>query len=207
MTDEKDIKQLPVAYVSSASVHSYLSFTHSLLLSFFLYRWILSLIKYCKIDGRTIVISLPFIFLFIFFLLPFFFVLKTSFTEQIMAAPPYSSIYNLIDNGSEFYLQVKINLMNYVTIFADPMYIRSYGNSLKIAFISTVFTLLIGFPIAYAIARASEAYRATLLMLVIIPFWTSMIIRIYALIGILKNEGFLNHLLIKIRISCRNKII
>ena len=86
----------------------------------------------------------------------------------------------------------KLNFDNYTFIFGDPLYINAYLSSLKIAVISTFLTLLVAYPIAYGMARAPKSWQPTLMMLVILPFWTSFLIRIYAWIGILKNEGLLN---------------
>ncbi|MDA1278295.1 MAG: ABC transporter permease subunit, partial [Verrucomicrobia bacterium] len=90
---------------------------------------------------------------------------------------------------------IKLSLGNYVLLIADDLYWRAYLNSLKIAAISTALALLIGFPVAYAMARAPRRWRGPLVMMMILPFWTSFLIRVYAWIGILKNEGLLNELL------------
>jgi putrescine transport system permease protein len=91
------------------------------------------------------------------------------------------------------------DLENFTFLINDSLYIKSYLSSLQIAFVSTCFTLLIGFPLAYGMARAPERLRPTLLMLVILPFWTSFLIRVYAWIGILKQEGLLNQFLLVAR--------
>jgi len=150
-------------------------------------------------SGRGAVIAVPYVFLLAFFLIPFFIVLKISFAETALAIPPYTGLIEMVDDGFEYYLTLKLNLANYLTIFTEDTYVRAYLNSAKIAAISTALCLAIGFPMAYAMARASESIRPTLLMLVILPFWTSFLIRVYAWIVILKTEGgLLNTFLISI---------
>ena len=143
---------------------------------------------------RRLAIGLPYAWLLIFFLAPFVMVLKISFAEPDLAMPPYTSIFDLAEDAG-VYFSIKLNLGNYVLLIADDLYWRAYLNSLKIAAISTALTLLIGFPIAYAMARAPTRWRGILVMMMILPFWTSFLIRVYAWIGILKSEGLLNGLL------------
>ena len=146
--------------------------------------------------GRAVLIGLPYLWLLLFFLVPFAIVLKLSLSEVAMAQPPYLPLAELLEDAGYYYLQVRLNLSNFLLIVQDSLYIRAYLTSLKIAGISTLLTLVVGFPIAYGMARAPERWRPTLLMLVILPFWTSFLIRVYAWIGILKNEGLLNNLLL-----------
>ena len=146
------------------------------------------------LNRRWVVIAIPYVWLGVFFLLPFLIVLKLSFSEVVLAQPPYLPLLNWGEGG----LHINLNLENYKLLLDDDLYLRSYLNSLRIAAISTLFALLIGFPMAYAMARAPESWRAPLLMLVILPFWTSFLIRVYAWIGILKNEGLLNGLLLSL---------
>jgi putrescine transport system permease protein len=94
-----------------------------------------------------------------------------------------------LDDAGQVFVQFRLNLSNYLLLVQDSLYVRAYLNSVRIAAIATALTLLVGFPMAYAMARAPERWRPTLLMLVILPFWTSFLIRVYAWIGILKNEG------------------
>ncbi|UCJ19089.1 ABC transporter permease subunit [Pseudomonas sp. MM211] len=138
--------------------------------------------------GRHLVIGVPFIWLFLFFLLPFIIVLKISFAEADVAIPPYTEIYTWVDNT----LQVVLNLGNYIFLSEDELYVAAYLGSLKIAFISTVACLLIGYPMAYAIARAKKETQMVLLLLVMMPTWTAILIRVYAWMGILSNNGLLN---------------
>jgi putrescine transport system permease protein len=140
--------------------------------------------------GRGTVIGIPYLWLLLFFLLPFLIVLKISFAEFRLGLPPYTPLLEWIDGT---YLQIRLALGNYQFLLDDPLYVTAYLNSLKVAFFSTVIALLIGYPMAYAIARASPSWRAVFLLLVILPFWTSFLIRVYAWIGILKNNGLINN--------------
>ena len=138
--------------------------------------------------GRQMVIGIPFLWLFLFFLLPFFIVLKISFAEADVAIPPYTEIYSWADNQ----LSILLNLGNYVLLGEDELYISAYLGSLKMAFISTLLCLLLGYPMAYAIARASKEAQTVLLLLIMMPTWTAILIRVYAWMGILSNNGLLN---------------
>ncbi|SIQ63438.1 ABC transporter permease subunit [Aquipseudomonas alcaligenes] len=138
--------------------------------------------------GRHAVIGVPFFWLFLFFLLPFFIVLKISFAEADVAIPPYTEIYSWADNQ----LSILLNLGNYVMLLEDDLYLSAYLGSLKMAFISTLLCLLIGYPMAYAIARASKEAQTVLLLLIMMPTWTAILIRVYAWMGILSNNGLLN---------------
>ncbi|WP_170833951.1 ABC transporter permease subunit [Pseudomonas sp. D1-3] len=139
-------------------------------------------------NGRHLVIGIPFIWLFLFFLLPFVIVLKISFAEADVAIPPYTEIYTWVDNT----LQVVLNLGNYIFLTEDELYLAAYLGSLKIAFFSTLACLIIGYPMAYAIARAKKETQTVLLLLVMMPTWTAILIRVYAWMGILSNNGLLN---------------
>ncbi|MFZ2868504.1 ABC transporter permease subunit [Zavarzinia sp.] len=152
-----------------------------------------------RFSGRGMVIAIPYGFLLAFFLIPFLIVLKISFAETALAIPPYTDLIEMVDDGFEYFVNIKLNLGNYWIILSEDTYVRAYLNSAKIAAISTLLCLIIGFPMAYAMARADESIRPTLLMLVILPFWTSFLIRVYAWIVILKTEGgLLNTFLIAI---------
>ena len=142
--------------------------------------------------GRTLVGLPPYFWLLLFFLIPFLIVLKISFSETQAAIPPYVP---LIGWAEDAVLQIRLNLGNYRYLLTDELYAAAYLNSLKIAAISTCCCLLIGYPMAYAIARSPKTLRTPLLMLVVLPFWTSFLIRVYAWMGILKNEGLLNSFL------------
>jgi putrescine transport system permease protein len=141
--------------------------------------------------GRALVVAIPYLWLFLFFLVPFLIVLKISFAEVQIAQPPYTPLVAVEDET----VNVSLNVGNYLFLFTDDLYLLSYLQSLKVAFISTLLCLLIGYPMAYAIARASPSWRNVLLLLVVLPSWTSFLIRIYAWIGLLKNNGYINNLL------------
>ncbi|WP_412051185.1 ABC transporter permease subunit [Hoeflea sp. Naph1] len=148
---------------------------------------------------RRLVIIIPYTWLLVFFLVPFGIVLKISLSEPMMAMPPYAPTIDMADGISGIIDAFRqFSFSNYLWLTEDSLYINAYISSITIAFISTLLTLLIGFPLAYGMARAPTSVRPTLLMLVILPFWTSFLIRVYAWIGILKPEGLLNQLLLAI---------
>ncbi|WP_277960442.1 ABC transporter permease subunit [Pseudomonas sp. RIT-To-2] len=138
--------------------------------------------------GRQLVIGVPFLWLFLFFMLPFFIVLKISFAEADVAIPPYTEIYTYVDQK----IQLLLNLANYAMLGDDDLYISAYLGSLKMAFFSTLLCLVIGYPMAYAIARARKEAQTVLLLLIMMPTWTAILIRVYAWMGILSNNGLLN---------------
>lgn len=138
-------------------------------------------------------VGVPYLWLGLFFLLPFAIVLKISLAEPALAQPPYTALWEWIGGGV---LQLKLNLGNYLLVLEDELYLVALLTSLKVAAISTLLCLAIGYPMAYAIATAPERRRVLLLMLVILPFWTSFLIRVYAWIGILKSNGLLNNFLL-----------
>jgi putrescine transport system permease protein len=144
-----------------------------------------------------LVILVPYLWLLVFFLIPFFIVFKISLSQTAIAMPPYTPVMGLGDFWSKL---GELNFENYVWLADDPLYRNAYLSSLWIAAVSTFLTLLIAYPIAYGMARAPATIRPTLLMLVILPFWTSFLIRVYAWIGILKPEGLLNQLLLSLNI-------
>ncbi|WP_439862375.1 ABC transporter permease subunit [Pseudomonas sp. MBLB4136] len=144
--------------------------------------------------GRHFVIGVPFVWLFLFFLLPFIIVLKISFAEAELAIPPYTDIYTWADNQ----LSLVINLGNYIFLSEDDLYVSAYLGSLQIALISTLLCLLIGYPMAYAIARAPREMQTVFLLLIMMPTWTAILIRVYAWMGILSSNGLLNSLLLNL---------
>jgi len=144
------------------------------------------------VSGRTLVIAAPALWLTIFFLFPLLIVLQVSLSASAIAIPPYLPILTTDARGT---VQATLHLSNFLRLFQDSLYIVSYINSLKIAAISTVLTLLVGYPVAYFIARASDRWRNILLMLIVLPFWSSFLLRVYAWIGMLKNEGIINNFL------------
>ena len=143
-------------------------------------------------SGRTAVIAVPYFWLLLFFLIPFVFVLKIAFAEPRLAMPPYSALLVWADG---IWPAVQTTWRNFLFLFEDRLYVVAYLNSVRVAGISTLICLLIGYPMAYGIARAGTAWRTGLLMLVILPFWTSFLIRVYAWIGILKQNGLINNAL------------
>jgi putrescine transport system permease protein len=155
------------------------------------YRWTRARLVHWG-AGRFAVIAIPYIWLLLFFLIPFVIVLKIGFSETQIALPPYQPLFEYTQDKI---LQIKLNVGNFLYLVEDNLYWRAYLNSLKIAAISTLLCLLVGYPIAYAIARANTMWRNILLMMVILPFWTSFLLRVYAWIGILKNNGLINNFL------------
>ncbi len=154
--------------------------------------YLTSLLK--KIRGRDFVIAIPYIWIFLFFICPCLILIKISFSDDILASPPYTSILDWLSGTT---LQLRLNLGHYLTLFTDEMYVKGFITSILIAGASTLCCLLIGFPMAYAIARSSEKFRTILLMLVVLPFWTSFLIRVYAWIVLLSPAGVINNLLLK----------
>ncbi|SFD48554.1 ABC transporter permease subunit [Roseivivax sediminis] len=145
---------------------------------------------------RLAVIALPYLWLLALFLVPFVIVLKISLSDIAVAIPPYTPTLDLSEGwaGIRDFLS-GLDFENFVFLTQDDLYWRAYLSSVWIAFVSTLITLAIGYPIAYGMARAAPEWRPTLLMLVILPFWTSFLIRVYAWIGILSSDGILNRVL------------
>jgi len=143
---------------------------------------------------RAGVIGVPYLWLLLFFAIPFLIVLKISFAKMAVAMPPYTSIVAYVDNA----FTINLNLGNYTQLFADSQYVVAYLSSIKIALVSTLLTLLIGYPMAYVISRMSPSARNIAMLLVVLPSWTSFLIRVYAWIGILDSNGLLNRTLMGI---------
>lgn len=148
-------------------------------------------------NWKRLVIGIPFIWLLVFFLAPFVIILKISVAELLIASPPFSSLFDWAADGS---MQIRIFFDNYTYLWEDELYLNTYLTSIKISSISTVLCLLIGYPIAYAIVTSSHTVKHVLLMLVILPFWTSFLLRVYAWMGILADQGLMNDFLIWIGI-------
>src|SRR5260221_227170 len=138
--------------------------------------------------GQGAVVALPYVWLALFLLVPFLIVLKISLATGVVANPPYTP---LLDDG-----RLQVQLDNYAMLIADDLYAVALLNSLQTAGIACVCCLLIGYPLAYGIARAKPAHRGALLMLVILPFWTSFLIRVYAWITLLQSNGPVNGVLL-----------
>ncbi|MBU2980426.1 ABC transporter permease subunit [Lentibacter algarum] len=145
---------------------------------------------------RFTLIAVPYFWLLVLFLVPFIIVFKISLSDTALAIPPYTPTLDL-NSGWEgikgFFAD--LDWENFTFLTTDDLYWKAYLSSLQIAAISTLFTLLIGYPIAYAMAQSADEWRPTLMMLIILPFWTSFLIRVYSWMGILSNEGFLNQFL------------
>ena len=145
---------------------------------------------------RRVVTYIPYAWLLALFLVPFLIVLKISLSDAAIAIPPYTPTLDFFGGWQgikDFFSE--LDFENFVWLTEDALYWKAYVSSLKIALFSTFLTLLVGFPIAYGMAKANEEWRPTLMMLIILPFWTSFLIRVYAWIGILSTEGFLNQFL------------
>jgi putrescine transport system permease protein len=143
-------------------------------------------------SGRTVVTSVPYLWLLLFFLIPFVIVLKISFSQSAIAMPPYEPLWQW---ASGKMLEIRVNLGNFAFLVEDNLYWRSYLNSILVAGVSTLGCLLIGYPMAYAMARSSPSTRNILLLLAVLPFFTSFLLRVYAWIGLLKNNGLVNNAL------------
>jgi putrescine transport system permease protein len=145
------------------------------------------------VGASRLVLLAPYLWLLIFFLAPFLIVLKISLSRDVIAQPPYEPVLDLArgwDGIREFL--AGLDLQNYYFVLSDAIMLESLWQSVTIAALSTFIMLLIGYPVAYAIARSPRSIRPLLLVAVILPFWTSFLIRVYAWIGILAREGLLN---------------
>jgi putrescine transport system permease protein len=157
---------------------------------------------------NRLVIIVPYFWLLLFFLIPFIIVFKISLSQKAPARPPYTPVLDFVDGIGGFIDAFReFSLDNYLWLTQDSLYFNAYLTSAVVAGISTLLTLLVGYPIAYGMARAPASVRPTLLMLVILPFWTSFLIRVYAWIGILKPEGLLNQFLLSLHIINQPLII
>ncbi|MEL7256315.1 MAG: putrescine ABC transporter permease PotH, partial [Pseudomonadota bacterium] len=154
-----------------------------------------SLAKRAQNNWRKIIILIPFVWLLFFFLFPFFIVAKISLAELAIASPPFTKLIEWTDTGV---MNIRIVFDNFVYILTDNLYFDTYVNSLKISVFSTLLCLLFGYPIAYGIVRSGPVMKPLLLFLVILPFWTSFLLRVYAWMGLLADQGTINNLLISI---------
>jgi putrescine transport system permease protein len=144
------------------------------------------------LGGRWLVIAAPLLWLLVFFLIPFLVVAKISLSEAAIARPPFTPLVAWEDLRAV----LTLNFGNFARLFQESLYVNAYLSSLKIAFVSAVITLFVGYPIAYYIARSPEGRRAVLLTLVILPFWTSFLLRVYAWQGFLRSNGVINNFLL-----------
>jgi putrescine transport system permease protein len=147
-----------------------------------------------RLTGSTAVVAGPFIWLLLFFFVPFLLVVKISFAELQLGIPPYSELVAFKDGV----VQISLNIAHYAFLFSDSLYFATYVNSVVVAAVTTLLCLLLGYPMAYYIARSDPGARNLLMMAVMLPFWTSFLIRVYAWVGILKNNGLLNNFLMTI---------
>src|ERR1700761_5777314 len=146
-----------------------------------------------KNPSRWLIILPPLLFLLVFFLIPFGFALKISFAEAAARVPPFTDI---LTRTPDNHLRLTLSPSNYQYLFTDEVYGYAYLYSLRTAFFSTLICLALGFPMAYAIARAPKSTQNVLLLVIILPFWTSFLLRVYALQGLIRDNGFLNTLLL-----------
>jgi putrescine transport system permease protein len=145
-------------------------------------------------QGHWLIIAPPLIFLIVFFLIPFAFALKISFAETAIHVPPYTDVFSV---SPDKHINVSLSLANYKYLLTDEVYAVSYMYSLRTAFFSTLICLLLGYPMAYAMSRSSKATQNILLLIIILPFWTSFLLRVYALEGIIRENGLLNTALLR----------
>jgi putrescine transport system permease protein len=143
----------------------------------------------------------PYLWMALFFLVPFVFVLKISLSQTAIAQPPYAPVFD----WSEGWAAIKaayaaLSLDNFRLLVSDDLYVMSYLRSLVVAVVSTSILLVIGYPIAYGMARLPRGLQSVAMMLVIVPFWTSFLIRIYAWINILQHDGLLNQILLALHL-------
>jgi putrescine transport system permease protein len=144
--------------------------------------------------GKRLVIGVPLVWLLLFFVIPFLIVFKISFSWMQPIQPGYAPLFAWVEETQRF--MATLNLSNYQVLWQDSLYLSTFLYSVKVAAISTVFCLLVGYPMAYAIARCGPSTRNLFLMLIILPFWTSFLLRVYAWVGLLKTNGVINNTLL-----------
>ena len=155
------------------------------------------LLQKAQSNWRAIIVFVPYVWLLLFFLLPFFIVAKISLAELRISSPPFTDMIEWADGGI---VTIRLVFDNYAYIFSDNLYIDTYLNSLKISILSTILCLLLGYPIAYGIVRSGPTAKPLLLFAIILPFWTSFLLRVYAWMGLLADKGTINNLLIRLGI-------
>ena len=153
---------------------------------------------------RWLIILPPLVFLLTFFLVPFLYTLKISFADAVIRIPPFTDIFT---RTSDHHLRLTLSLDSYRRLFTDHLYGLAYLFSLRLALCSTLICLALGYPIAYAIARARRSTQNILLLVIILPFWTSFLLRVYALEAIIANGGLLNTVLLKLGLISHPLII
>ena len=149
--------------------------------------------RWAQSRWRTIIVVIPFAWLLLFFLAPFFIVAKISVAELAIASPPFTKMIEWADGGI---LTIRIVFDNFIYILEDSLYVNTYINSLKISVTCTILCLLLGYPIAYGFVRSGPVAKPLLLFAIILPFWTSFLLRVYAWMGLLADQGTINNLLI-----------
>lgn len=148
-----------------------------------------------RLPGQYLLVVIPpYIWLLLFFVIPFAIVFKISLAESAIAQPPYTAFYEYVEDVLTF----RVSFANYLFLLTDSLYFDAYVSSLRIAAISTLICLVVGYPIAYGIARTQGPLQSLLLMLVILPSWTSFLVRIYAWMGLLRNNGIINNVLMSL---------
>jgi len=152
-----------------------------------------SLASRAQAGWQTVVVFIPYAWLLLFFLAPFFIVLKISLAESMIASPPFSRMIEYTEDGV---MTISLIFDNFIFLWEDQLYVETYLNSLKISTISTVLCLLVGYPIAYGIVRSRPTAKNILLLMVVLPFWTSFLLRVYAWMGLLADQGTINGVLI-----------
>ena len=145
--------------------------------------------------GRRAVIAVPYLWLAVFFLVPFLIVLKIAFSNIQLSMPPVEPV---VTWTTEQVLQLRLHFSNFAFVFGDRLYLAAFANSLQVAGVSTLLALLIGYPMAYGIARAPGAWRNILFLLVVLPFFTSFLLRVYAWLGLLGRNGPINSVLMSL---------
>ena len=144
------------------------------------------------ITGRRLVIAAPCVWLLLFFIIPFLIVLKISFAHTRLGVPPYTPLWEWTRQHT---LHLSVTAENYLFLARETLYLDAFLSSIKVAFISTCFCILVAYPMAYGIARSSARWRNAMLLLAVLPFWTSFLVRVYAWIGLLRNNGLINNAL------------
>jgi putrescine transport system permease protein len=147
--------------------------------------------------GRKLVLAVPWLWLLLFFLVPFLIVLKISFATTQLSQPPYTP---MLEWGKGVFPRVVLHTANYLGLLADSLYSAALLSSLQVAAVSMLLCLLIGYPMAYGMAHADRGRRNVLLLLVVLPFWTSFLLRVYAWMGLLRNNGLINNLLLSLHL-------
>jgi putrescine transport system permease protein len=142
----------------------------------------------------------PYLWMALFFLVPFIFVMKISLSQTAIAQPPYVPVFDPANPAALSHALAMLSTDNYRLLTSDNLYVLSYLRSVFVAVVSTAILLVLGYPVAYAMARLPQRMQPIAMMLVIIPFWTSFLIRIYAWINVLQRDGLLNDLLMALHI-------